>query len=72
MAWYRVFVELKMSVVLLTGRKAFFATSERQLMYGATTGFDMLRDCELRVVEELLNDGPTIDFRGSAAHLQSA
>jgi hypothetical protein len=72
LAWYRVFIELKMSVVLLTGLKSFFATAERQLMYGATTGFEMLRDCQTRVVEELLNDGPTIDFRGGAAPLQEA
>jgi aminoglycoside phosphotransferase (APT) family kinase protein len=72
LAWYRVFIELKMSVVLLTGMKSFYATPERQLLYGATPGFEMLRECQLRVVEELLNDGPTIDFRGRAASLQSA
>ena len=67
LAYYRVFIELKMSVVLLTGIKSFYATAERQLMYGATPGFEMLRDCQLRVIEELLNDGPTFEFRGAAA-----
>ena len=67
LAYYRVFIELKMSVVILTGIKSFFATAERQLMYGATSGYEMLRDCQLRVIEELLNDGPTFEFRGAAA-----
>ena len=35
LAFYRAFIELKMSVVLLTGIRSFFATDERQVVYGA-------------------------------------
>jgi aminoglycoside phosphotransferase (APT) family kinase protein len=66
LAYYRVFIELKMAVVIMTGIKSFFATPERQLMYGAVTSFGLLRDTQLRVIEELLNDGPTFEFRGAA------
>ena len=72
LAFYRVFIELKMSVVVLTGIKSFFATNDRQLRYGANNGYEYLRECQLRVIEELLNDGPTFDFRASAASTPSA
>jgi aminoglycoside phosphotransferase (APT) family kinase protein len=62
LAYYRVFIELKMCVVILTGIKSFYATPERQLMYGATTGFEMLRECQLRVVDALSGGGPTVEF----------
>ncbi len=62
LAYYRVFIELKMSVVILTGVKSFYATEERQLLYGATLGFGMLRDCQLRVLDELVAGGPTVEF----------
>jgi aminoglycoside phosphotransferase (APT) family kinase protein len=55
LAFYRVFIELKMSVVVLTGIKSFFATADRQLRYGANNGYELLRECQLRVIEELLN-----------------
>jgi aminoglycoside phosphotransferase (APT) family kinase protein len=67
LAFYRVFIELKMSVVVLTGIKSFFATPERQLVYGANNGFQHLRECQIRVIEELLNGGPTFEFRAAAA-----
>jgi aminoglycoside phosphotransferase (APT) family kinase protein len=62
LAYYRVFIELKMCVVILTGIRSFYATAERQLMYGATTGFEMLRECQLRVIDELAAGGPTVEF----------
>jgi aminoglycoside phosphotransferase (APT) family kinase protein len=67
LAYYRVFIELKMSVVVLTGIKSFYATPERQLAYGATLGFELLRECQLRVIDELLDGGPTMHFRAGAA-----
>jgi aminoglycoside phosphotransferase (APT) family kinase protein len=62
LAFYRVFIELKMAVVLLTGVKSYFATEQRQLMYGSSMAFEMLRECQLRVIDELLAGGPTIAF----------
>jgi aminoglycoside phosphotransferase (APT) family kinase protein len=62
LAYYRVFIELKMCVVILTGIKSFYATPERQLMYGATAGFEMLRECQLRVIDALAGGGPTVEF----------
>jgi aminoglycoside phosphotransferase (APT) family kinase protein len=67
LAYYRVFIELKMSVVLLTGLRSFYATPERQLTYGATLGYEMLRECQLRVIDELLTGGPTMHFTAGAA-----
>ena len=72
LAFYRVFIELKMSVVVLTGIKSFFATADRQLRYGANNGYELLRECQLRVIDELLNDGPTFDFRASVVPTPSA
>lgn len=62
LAWYRVFIELKMCVVILTGIKSFFATADRQLRYGGHAGFETLTNSQLRVMEALVNGGPTIDF----------
>jgi aminoglycoside phosphotransferase (APT) family kinase protein len=62
LAYYRVFIELKMCVVILTGVKSFYATPERQLLYGASTGFQMLLDCQLRVIDELAAGAPTVEF----------
>jgi aminoglycoside phosphotransferase (APT) family kinase protein len=62
LAFYRVFIELKMCVVILTGIRSFYATPERQLLYGASSGFEMLRECQLRVVDELAAGGPTVEF----------
>jgi aminoglycoside phosphotransferase (APT) family kinase protein len=62
LAYYRVFIELKMLVVLLTGLKSYFATPNRQLRYGAATAGEMMRDAQLRVIEELANGGPTVAF----------
>ena len=66
LAFYRVFIELKMSVVILTGIRSFYATAERQLVYGASAGFEMLRDGQLLVVEQLAAGGPTVEFGGDA------
>jgi aminoglycoside phosphotransferase (APT) family kinase protein len=62
LAFYRVFIELKMCVVILTGIRSFYATPERQLLYGATTGFELLRECQVRVIDELAGGGPTVEF----------
>ena len=57
-----MFIELKMLVVLLTGCKSFFATEERLIRYGGAAGFEMTRDAQLRVIEELVRGGPTLAF----------
>jgi aminoglycoside phosphotransferase (APT) family kinase protein len=62
LAYYRVFIELKMCVVILTGIRSFYATADRQLLYGATPGFVMLQECQLRVIDALTNGGPTVEF----------
>ncbi|MFV0309259.1 MAG: phosphotransferase family protein [Desertimonas sp.] len=62
LGFYRAFIELKMSVVLLTGIRSFYATDERQVAYGATTALQMLCQCQLRFVDELLHGGPTVTF----------
>jgi aminoglycoside phosphotransferase (APT) family kinase protein len=62
LAYYRHFIELKMTVVILTGVKSYFATEERQLYYGASTAFQMLRDCQARVLDDLMAGGPTVEF----------
>lgn len=62
LAWYRVFIELKMLVVLLTGLKSYFATPERQLHYGGAQTSEMTRDAQLRVIEELARGRPTVAF----------
>ena len=62
LAFYRVFIELKMLVVLLTGCKSYFATEGRQLRYGGPAGYEMTRNAELRVIEELARGGPSLAF----------
>lgn len=62
LAYYRVFIEFKMLVVLLTGLKSWFATPERQLHYGSAQTNEMIRDAQLRVIEELARGGPTVAF----------
>lgn len=62
LAFYRVFIELKMLVVLLTGCRSYFATDDRQLRYGGPAGYEMTRDAQLRVLEELASGGPTTAF----------
>jgi len=62
LAFYRAFIELKMSVVLLTGVRSYYATEERQLSYGGSLALWMLYECQVRFVDELLHDGPTVQF----------
>ena len=62
LAWYRVFIELKMLVVVLTGLKSYFATPERQLTYGSAASNEMLRDSQLRAIEEIARGAPTLAF----------
>lgn len=62
LAYYRVFIEFKMLVVLFTGLKSYFATPDRQLHYGGGQTLEMVRDAQLRVVEALLAGGPTVAF----------
>ena len=44
----------------------------RLVNYGSNNGYELLRECQLRVIDELLNDGPTFDFRASAVPTPSA
>lgn len=62
LAFYRVFIELKMLVVLLTACRSYFATDHRQLRYGGPAGYEMTRNAQLRVIEELVRGGPTLAF----------
>ena len=62
LAYYRVFIEFKMLVVLLTGLKSFFATPEYQLHYGSPQTGEMIRDAQLRAIEALYEGGPTVAF----------
>ena len=62
LAYYRVFIELKMLVVVLTGAASFYATKERQLHYGASTTNALIRESELRAIESILQGGPTVAF----------
>ena len=62
LAYYRVFIEFKMLVVLLTSLKSYFASPERQLHYGGAQTNEMIRDAQLRVIEELARSGPTVAF----------
>ena len=72
LAFYRVFIELKMAVVVLTGLRSFYATTERQLRYAASRSCEMLRETQFRIVEELLNGGPTYDLRWTSATARSS
>ncbi len=67
LAFYRVFIELKMCVVILTGVKSYFATEERQLRYGGPANIELLAASQLRVMEALAAGGPTIEFGQPAA-----
>jgi uncharacterized protein YktA (UPF0223 family) len=62
LAYYRVFIEFKMLVVLFTGLKSYFATPERQLHYGSAQTTEMIRDSQLRAIEALYQGGPTLAF----------
>jgi len=62
LAYYRVFIELKMLVVVLTGAASFYATKERQLHYGSSTTNALIRESELRAIESILQGGPTVAF----------
>ena len=70
LAYYRVFIEFKMLVVLLTSLKSYFSTPEYALHYCSAP--KMIRDAQLRVIEELLRGGPTVAFdayeRGAVDH----
>jgi aminoglycoside phosphotransferase (APT) family kinase protein len=61
LAFYRVFIELKMVVVILTGFKSFFATEQRKLEY-AVISFPIATATMLRVIDSLLAGGPTYDY----------
>lgn len=62
LAWYRLFIELKMLVVLLTGSRSYFATEERQLQYSGPQTNQMVREAELRAMLELARGEPTVAF----------
>ncbi len=70
LAYYRVFIEFKMLVVLFTSLKSYFSTPEYALHYCSAP--KMIRDSQLRAIEELLQGGPTVAFdayeRGAAGH----
>jgi aminoglycoside phosphotransferase (APT) family kinase protein len=65
LAFYRIFIELKMVVVCLTGIKAFLGTEERQLQY-ALSPTAMATETMLRVLKELDAGGPTYDYQSAA------
>lgn len=62
LAWYRLFIELKMLVVLLTGAHSYFATDPRQLQYSGGQTNQMVRESELRALLELARGEPTVAF----------
>jgi hypothetical protein len=51
-----------MLIVLLTGLKSYFATDEYQLHYGGAQTNEMIRDAQLRFLEELARGGPSVAF----------
>jgi aminoglycoside phosphotransferase (APT) family kinase protein len=62
LAYYRVFIELKMVVVMLIGIGSFFGTDNRLLQYGLMPpGF--AAEMPLRFLRELDAGGPTYDYR---------
>ena len=62
LAYYRVFIEFKMLIVLLTGLRSFYATEERQLHYGSSVSTLLTREAQLRAMEELAGGGPCLSF----------
>ncbi len=62
LAYYRMFIEFKMLVVLFTGLKAYFATPEYQLHYSSATTPLLIRQAQLRAIEALCQGGPTVAF----------
>ena len=62
LAYYRMFIEFKMLVVLFTGLRSFYATDELQLHYGSAQTTEMIRDSQLRAIEALAQGGPTVAF----------
>jgi aminoglycoside phosphotransferase (APT) family kinase protein len=62
LAFYRVFIELKMVVVILTGIKSYFGTEHRQLSYAASPNAAIAIRM-LGVLNELDAGGPFYDFR---------
>ena len=62
LAYYRVFIELKMFVVGLTGMASFYATPEFQIFYGGGTYIKYIRDGQIRSLEEFARGGPTVAF----------
>jgi len=62
LAFYRVFIELKMVVVILTGIKSYFGTENRQLSYAASPNAAIAIRM-LGVLNELDAGGPFYDFR---------
>jgi len=70
LAFYRIFIELKMVVVILTGFKSYFATEARKLEY-AVISFPIATSTMLRAIDALLAGGPTYDYTGASAALPS-
>ena len=62
LAFYRVFIELKMFVVGLTGMSSFYATPDFQMFYGGGTYIKYIRDGQIRALEEFSNGGPSVAF----------
>ena len=62
LAFYRMFIELKMVVVLLIGIQSFFGTENRQLQYGVMPpGY--AAEMMVRALKELESGGPSYDYR---------
>jgi len=70
LAFYRIFIELKMVVVILTGFKSYFATEARKLEY-AVISFPIATSTMLRAIDALLAGGPTYDYKSATAALPS-
>lgn len=62
LAFYRLFQELKMLVVGVTGFKSFFATASRQLQYTNPYFHTYTTACWQRALKELAAGGPTYDY----------
>ena len=70
LAYYRMFIEFKMLVVLFTGLKAFYATPESQLHYASAQTTEMIRASQLRAIEALCQGGPSVAFDAYQKTLQ--
>lgn len=62
LAFWRMFLELKMLVVGVTGINSYFASPNRQLAYTDPYGHTFTTECYRRTLVELQLGGPSYDF----------